>query len=123
MRQACPRARVPPRPGPYARLLAHFHEHPQGRLHEILFWAGLGLLLGAVAYLAWRTGNLSTPLALMAGIVALCFVGFSLLPQRRTAPRAPGKGKRGEIAEKVRASKAEKKRKGPPPPGPPIRRG
>lgn len=114
---AFPRRRVAPRPGPYARLLDHFHTHPYGRLQEFLFWTAVGLVLGGLAYWGWATGHLSTPLALLIGVVALCFVGFAMLPQRkRAAPPPPPKGKRGQIAQQVKASKAEK-RKGP---GPPI---
>lgn len=108
----------------FARLLDHFQNHPRGRLHEFLFWAGLGVGLGVTTFLLWRTDFLSDPIAWILLIVSVCFVGWSLLPRGRgpPKPRLPP-GKRGAIAQQVRASKAERKRKGPPPPHPPIRRG
>lgn len=110
-----------PRESAFSRLLRHFHTHPQGRLHEILFWVGLGVLVGGLSFLAWRTGNLSTPLALMAGVISICLVGWAFLPQRKDrAPPPLPPGKRGAIAKQLRANK---KRKEPVPPGPPIRRG
>lgn len=113
-----------PRRGAFTRLIDHFHTHPKGRLHEFLFWAGLGISLGAIAFLAWWTDNLSTPLALMAGVISLSLFLWAFLPQRKARPPPPlPPGKRGTIAKNVKASKAEKKRGGPPPPGPPIRRG
>lgn len=114
-----------PRESAFTRLIHHFHEHPQGRFHEILFWSGLGVLLGAIAYLAWRFERLSDPLALILAIIAVCFVGWAFLPQRKSrAPPPLPPGKRGEIAKQVQQSKAEKKRKkGPPGQHPPIRRG
>lgn len=113
-----------PRESAYGRLLRHFHEHPHGRRDEVLFYLGIGLVLGGGAFLAWRFGKLSTPLAMIAGIVALCIAGFGALPQRKARPRPPPPGqKRAAIAEQVRRSKAEKKKKGGGPPPPPIRRG
>lgn len=112
-----------PRESVFTRLVHHFHEHPQGRFHEILFWAGLGVLLGLLTYVGWRTGFLNDGIALILGIVSLCLVLFSLLPQRKTKPRPVPPGKRGAIAQQVRASKAERKKKDGVPPGPPIRRG
>lgn len=106
-----------PRESWFSRLLRHFHEHPQGRLHEFLFWTVLGLVIGAASWFAWSAGALSTPLALVGAIIAICFILWALLPQRK--PKAKPKalpGKRGKIAEQVRASKKER-RKGP---GPPI---
>lgn len=107
----------------YGRLLDHFHTHPRGRLHEILFWAVCGLVLGALAYGGWRAGKVNDAIAWILVIVAACMIGFGLLPQRRPPAARPVKGKRGEIQQQVRASKAERKKKGPPPPGPPITRG
>jgi len=112
-----------PRESVFTRLVHHFHEHPQGRLHEILFWAGLGVVVGAGAYIGWRTGAVNDGIALILAVVAVCLVGFALLPQRKVKPRPIPPGKRGAIAQQVRASKAEKKNKGGVPPGPPIRRG
>jgi hypothetical protein len=104
----------------FSRLIHHFHEHPHGRLHEFFFWAGLGLALGAVALVASLKGKLSDPLALMLGLIAVCLVGWSLLPRakQRAAPPPP-MGKRGAIQAAVRKNKAAvaKKKKGP---GPPI---
>lgn len=85
-------ARVP-RKSAFARLIEHFHTHPRGRLHEILFWSGIGLALGAGSLLAWWTDKLSTPLALMAAVIAACFVGWAFLPQRREAPPPPKPGR------------------------------
>lgn len=113
-----------PRESAFQRLVRHFHEHPRGRFHEFLFWAGLGLTLGALALWGHFAGWMSLPYVLMVGIVALCLFGWAFLPQKRGAPKPPPVGKRGVIADQVRASKAERKRKkggGPPPP--PIRRG
>lgn len=112
------------RRSPFTRLLDHFHTHPQGRLQEFLFWAGLGVALGGLTYWLWRIDFLSDPIAWILGIVALCFIGWAFLPRGRAAPKPKlPPGKRGEIAQQVHASKAERKKKGPPPPGPPIRRG
>lgn len=107
----------------FGRLNRHFHEHPQGRLHEFLFWAGLGLGVGGLALWGYLARWMSTPFVLMTAVVGGCLFLWAFLPQRKTAPRPPPKGKRGHIAEQVRASKAEKKKKGGVPPGPPIRRG
>ncbi|HET6406100.1 MAG TPA: hypothetical protein VFH78_15775 [Candidatus Thermoplasmatota archaeon] len=113
-----------PRESWFGKLNRHFHTHPQGRLHEILFWSGMGVVLGAVSFFGWRTGHVSTPFALMLAVVSVCLIGWGLLPRAKTrAPPPLPKGKRGEIAKKVRASKAEKKNKGGGPPPPPIRRG
>lgn len=113
-----------PRESAFGRLLRHFQEHPQGRLHEFLFWAAIGALLLLGAFLGWRTGNVSTPISLMLAVVGVCFVGWAMLPRAKTRGPPPlPKGKRGEIAKKVRASKAEKKRKDDGLPPPPIRRG
>lgn len=104
------------RPGAFARLLHHFHTHPRGRLHEFLFFAGIGALFLGGAWLGNATEKVSQPIAWLLAIVGVCFVVFALLPQKRAAPPPPPpKGRRGEIAKQVQASKAEK-RKGPPPP-------
>lgn len=113
-----------PRETAFQRLNRHFHEHPKGRLHEFLFWAGLGLSLGALALWGQLAGWMALPYVLMIAIVAACLVLWAFLPQKRGPPKRPPVGKRGVIAEQVQASKAERKRKkggGPPPP--PIRRG
>lgn len=73
----------------------HFHTHPKGRLHEIMFWAGSGLILGALAYIGWQTDNLSTPIALIFAVIALCLVGWSALPPARK-PAAPPKNPRSK---------------------------
>lgn len=104
----------------YSRLIDHFHTHPNGRRHEILFWSGIGVLLGVLTLVGWRQGVLNDAFALLLGVVALCFVLWSFLPQKKVAPPKVPKGKRGEIAKQVMASKAEKKRKRGPP-GPPMR--
>lgn len=97
--------------------MRHFHTHPHGRLHEILFWGGIGLVLGAVAFFGWRGGWLSTPLALMLAIVAACFVLWAMLPQRKArAPPPVASGKRGEIERQRREIKASRTKKGPGPP-------
>lgn len=106
-----------PRESPFGRLIRHFHEHPQGRLHEILFWGSIGLALGIVAFLSWRARWLSTPLALMLGIVAACFVGWAMLPHPKArAPPPLPKGKRGEIAQQRAQIKAKRRKDGPGPP-------
>lgn len=100
-----------PRETAYGRLLRHFHTHPKGRLHEVLFFTGLGLLLGGGAWIAHLAGKLSLPLALICVIVAICFVGIALLPQKRVAQRPDPPGRlRAEKAKAVRASKEEGKR-------------
>lgn len=114
---------MPGRESAYGRLVRHFHTHPQGRLHEILFWSGLALLTGALAFFGWKNDKVNDPIALILAVIALCFLGFGLLPQKRPPTPPPPKGKRGEIAKQVKESKAEKKRGGPAPPHPPIRRG
>lgn len=114
-----------PRESWFAKLNRHFTTHPKGRVHEILFWAGIGVVMGVTAFLLWRADKLSTPLALMLAVVSLCFVGWAFLPRPKTrAPPPLPEGRRGEIAAKVRASKAERKRKkAPPGQHPPLRRG
>lgn len=113
-----------PRESWFGRLNRHFHTHPRGRLHEILFWAGIGVVLGAIAFFGWRGRWLSTPLALMLAVIAACFVGWAFLPHaKQRAPPPLPRGKRGEIAKKVHQSKAERKRKDDGLPPPPIRRG
>lgn len=104
-----------PRPGPFARLIELFHTPPYGRWLEIGFWAILAAITAGVGWLVYVYPN--EPLAYLVWLVAACMLLFGLLPQRRpkTPPPAPPKGKRGQIAEQVKASKAEK-RKGPPPP-------
>ena len=107
---------MPPRKGPLERLFHHFHEHPQGRFHEFLFFAALGGGLGVFTYIAWVKTWLNDAFAILLGIVAACLVGFAGLPQKRAEkPPPPPPGKRGQIAQQVKASKSEK-RKGPPPP-------
>lgn len=75
-----------PRKSRFALLLDHFHTHPQGRLHEMLFWNGAGLVLGALAFAGWKLGYINDAFGLLFGIVALCLAGFGWLPQRRPAP-------------------------------------
>lgn len=108
---------MPRRQSAFSRLLDHFHTHPRGRLHEVLFWNGLGLLLGLLTWLAYARDWLSLPLALIAGIVALCVFLWGFLPQKKAAPpqEPPGR-RRAEIAKAVKAGKQEGRRKGPPPP-------
>ena len=98
-------------------MLDHFHHHPRGRLHEFLFFLAVALVIGGLDFWAWKADQLNDPLALLVAIVAFCFFGFGLLPQKKpkAPPAPPLKGKRGQIAQQVQASKAEK-RKGPPPP-------
>ena len=100
-----------PRKTAFGRLLDHFHTHPRGRLHEFLFWSGLGVTLGAVAYVAYARDVLNLPLMLICEIIALCLIGWSFLPQKKVAPKPlpPGK-RRAEIAQAVRESKKETKR-------------
>jgi len=113
-----------PRESWFGKLLRHFHTHPKGRLHEFLFWAAIGVVLGVVAVLGFTQGWLSTPLSLMLAVIALCFVGWAFLPRAKTkAPPPLPQGKRGEIARNVRAAKAERKKKDDGLPPPPIRRG
>lgn len=103
-----------PRQSAFGRLLHHFHTHPKGRLHEFLFWTGLGALLGATSWLAYWRDLLSLPLALIAWIVAACLVGWAFLPQRKgPAPPPPPGRRRAEIAKAVQASKKERKRQPP----------
>lgn len=103
-----------PRPGPFSRLIEVFHTRPYGRALEILFWVVVSALIAVVGWLVYRYPN--EPLAYLVWIVAACTLLFGLLPQKKTAaPPPPPKGKRGQIAQQVKASKAEK-RKGPPPP-------
>jgi len=108
---------LPTRQSAYARLLDHFHTHPRGRFHEFLFFAAIALVIGGADFWAWRADQLNDPIALLIAIVAACFFGFGLLPQKKpkSPPDKPLPGKRGEIQARVKASKAEK-RKGPPPP-------
>lgn len=101
-----------PRKSAASRMFEHFHTHPRGRLHEILFFGGLGLALGFGAFFGWRTGHVSVPIAWMLAIVALCLVLFGLLPQRKPkkAPEPPPGRLRAEKAAAVKASKEEGKR-------------
>ena len=105
-------AAVGRRKSAFGRLLDHFHTHPRGRLHEVLFWGGLGVLLGGLALAGWRFGYVSDPIAWMLGVIALCFVLFALLPQRkpRRVAEPPAGRLRAEKAAAVRASKEEGKR-------------
>lgn len=100
-----------PRQSAFGRLLHHFHTHPKGRLHEFLFWSGLGVVLGLLSWWAYATGRLSLPLALIAWIVAACFAGWSLLPQRKAPPppKLPGRLRAEKVAA-VKASKEEGRR-------------
>ena len=93
-------------------MFEHFHTHPKGRLHEVLFFAGLGLTLGLLTLLGWRFGYVSDPIAWMLEIIAACLVGFGLLPQRKPkrAPEPPAGRLRAQKAEAVKASKEEGKR-------------
>lgn len=85
---ASPAGGVPRRRGAWTRLQDHFHTHPKGRLHEFFFWAGLGVAMGTFALFGWRADWLSTPIAMMLGVIALCLVGWAFLPQtpRPVAP-------------------------------------
>jgi hypothetical protein len=105
---------VAPRPGPFTRLIEAFHTPPYGRALEIGFWT---VVAAAVAGLGWWVYLYpNEPLAYLVWLVAACTFLFGLLPQKKgAAPPPPPKGKRGQIAQQVKASKAEK-RKGPPPP-------
>lgn len=93
-------------------MFEHFHTHPQGRRHEILFFGGLGLTLGVLTFLGWRFGYVSDPIAWMLEIIAACILGFGLLPQRKPkrAPEPPAGRLRAERAAAVKASKEEGKR-------------
>lgn len=85
-----PRA-VARRPSRFARLIDHFHTHPQGRLHELLFWFGLGAAIGGFALWGWLAGWMSTAIALVLAVIAITLALWSLLPQHRPAkpPAAP----------------------------------
>lgn len=100
-----------PRKSAFGRLLDHFHTHPRGRLHEMLFWNGAGLLLGILTWVAFATDNLALPLALILGIVAVCVFLWGFLPQRKAkaAPRPAGRLRAEKIAA-ARASKEEGRR-------------
>lgn len=113
---------MPPRETAFGRLVRHFHEHPRGKLHEFLFWTGIAIVIGATTFVAWRAGKMSTPFALLGGLVAICFFGWAFLPHpapKRQVGSLPGSSKRGAIAKQVKASKeaVARKKKGP---GPPI---
>lgn len=107
-RSAC---RPVPRKSAFGRLLDHFHTHPKGRLHEMLFWNGMGLTLGVLTGVGYFGGFLSLPLALIAGIVSLCLFLWGFLPQKKAKPAPPLKGRlRAEKAAAARASKEEGRR-------------
>jgi hypothetical protein len=114
--RALPWRRVPRPKSAFSRLLDHFHTHPRGRLHEMLFWNGVGLLAGGLTYLSYVMDWLSLPLALIAAIVALCLFLWGFLPQKKAPPpkALPGR-KRAEIAKAVKEGKKERRR-GPRPP-------
>lgn len=76
-----------PKKGWFGQLNDHFHTHPKGRLHEFLFWFGLGTAFLLFGWIGWRVGWISTPFALMFAVIALSLMGWSMLPQHR--PRAP----------------------------------
>ena len=100
-----------PRKSAYGRLLDHFHTHPKGRLHEMLFWNGVGLLLGGLTLVGYVTGRLSLPLALVAAIVSLCLFLWGFLPQRKPKPAPRPVGRlRAEKAAAAKASKEEGRR-------------
>ena len=100
-----------PRRSAFERLLDHFHNHPKGRLHEMLFWNGVGLLVGGLTFAAYALDWLALPLALIGGIVAACLFLWGFLPQKKARPPPPAPGrKRAEIAEAVRASKKERRK-------------
>lgn len=73
--------------GAFARLLDHFHTHPSGRLHEFLFWAGLGALLLLGAWWGYRTDFLNAPIALILVVLGISLLLWSLLPQRKPKPK------------------------------------
>jgi hypothetical protein len=102
-----------PRKSAFGRLLDHFHTHPQGRLHEILFWNGLGLVLGALAlalFLFYDSPS-AVPFSLLLGIVALCVFLWGYLPQKKAKPAPRPAGRlRAEKAAAARASKEEGRR-------------
>lgn len=104
-----------PRPGPFARLIEVFHTHRFGRLYEVLTFLAIGVVIALAGWWVYEYPN--EPLAYLIWIVAGCTALFGVLPHSRKAPPpAPlPPGKRGQIAQQVKASKAEK-RKGPPPP-------
>lgn len=77
---------MPPKKGWFGQLNEHFHTHPKGRLHEFLFWFGLGTAFLLFAWFGWRFAWISTPIALMFAVIALSLMGWSLLPQHH--PRA-----------------------------------
>lgn len=95
----------------FGKILDHFHTHPRGRLHEFLFWAGLGAALALLTLWGRSSGTLSEPIGWMLYIVAACFLLWSLLPQRKPKTQAePPAGRlRAQKAEAVRASKEEGK--------------
>lgn len=109
---------MPPRKSAFARLQDVFHTHPRGRLYEIAFWGGLGVLFLVVAVVGYFQGWLFTPFAWIVGIIGACMVGFAVLPRHRSkrgpAPLPPGK--RGQLAKQKRAAKAERPKRGPGPP-------
>lgn len=112
-----------PRKSAYGKLLDFFHTHRYGRLAEIGFWLAMGGALGLLGWWVWTTYH-NQGLAFLIWLVAFCVAAFGLLPQKKAKAAAPKTGRRrAQIADLVEASKAEKKRKGPPPPGPPLRRG
>lgn len=105
---------MPPPKSAYSRLLDHFHTHPKGRLHEMLFWLSLGGAMSAFAIFGWLAGWISEPIAWLIGIVGVCLVGFGILPRHKKHYHGPApipKGKRGVIAQQVKASKSEKRKR------------
>ncbi|MFA5860639.1 MAG: hypothetical protein WDA16_02985 [Candidatus Thermoplasmatota archaeon] len=97
------------------RLFDFFHTHPRGRLYEWVFFTAIGLAIGGASYFFYARDDLAEPIYWLLLVVAACFVGFALLPQKKhKAPPSLLKGKRGELAEQRK--KHKHKKKGPPPP-------
>ena len=58
-----------------------FHTHPRGRLFEFLFFAAIGVVLGAVGFVGMKRDWFSEPIAWLIVLAGACFVLFAILPQ------------------------------------------
>lgn len=80
--------------------MARIHAHPHARLLEAAVWGVPGIALLASVTALWRFGLVADIVAILFSVLAICLIGWGLIPPRKSKPEkaTPGRRRR-ELAE------------------------